>query len=307
MAITGTGTQADPWVVHSYDEIKTASQSDYPSSLSYMKLGNDINCNDYGDEFEWETITLGKDGGQGLVFDLDGHTIKNIMIKSGNTLFTGWCYNYRSILKNGKILNVFGNSHTSVLGARNTGTGQYWLVQNLSISANNASCTAEAFRYVKFESCAIYFITPKLLSRITISAGAGYQFKNCDCYFEVTDWNGQTLFHDGGYNSNTFDNCRVVANIGGLGDGRNNGVFFRGGSAGFVNCVVDVTGYTDSNYPFFNNSCTGVINKDHFGIGNSQESASHDYTSVYGLTACTTAEITSGDALRAKGFTVVNV
>jgi hypothetical protein len=116
------------------------------------------------------------------------------------------------------------------------------------------------------------------------------------------------LFYDAGYNNNTFDNCRVIAKVKGLGNGMNNDVFFRQGTAGFTNCVVDITGYTASDgYSFFNSGCTGVLNKEHFGIGDSQESATHDYSSLYGLTAVTTEEMETGNSLREKGFVVVNV
>ena len=59
MAITGSGTQADPYLVHSYDELKTATtdRTYIPNfGKSWIALDADIDCNDYGADFEWETI-----------------------------------------------------------------------------------------------------------------------------------------------------------------------------------------------------------------------------------------------------------
>ena len=44
MAVTGSGTSADPWVVHSYSEIKSTIES-MSDGKKYMVLGNDIDCN----------------------------------------------------------------------------------------------------------------------------------------------------------------------------------------------------------------------------------------------------------------------
>ena len=45
MAMTGSGTQANPYVVHNYNELKTACNN----SNVYVELANNIDCNDYGD------------------------------------------------------------------------------------------------------------------------------------------------------------------------------------------------------------------------------------------------------------------
>jgi hypothetical protein len=308
MAITGTGIAGDPYLVHNYSEIKEAcARIPQNGNMIYVSLMNDIDCNSYGNGWEWETVTLGVNVNYGANFNLNGHTIKNVMIKRGNSLFKGFCFNNRSILKNGKILNVFGNNHKNIFEHGNNSNGTYWLIQDISLSIDNTSGTDAAFCYTKFENCAIYFITNNLLSNLSISYGSNYQYKNCDCYFEIKN-RTYTLFYDAGYNNNTFDNCRVIAKVKGLGNGMNNDVFFRQGTAGFTNCVVDITGYTASDgYSFFNSGCTGVLNKEHFGIGDSQESATHDYSSLYGLTAVTTEEMETGNSLREKGFVVVNV
>ena len=108
MAITGSGTEQDPFIVHSYDEIRTAAGLYSGSYYTYIKLGNNINCNDYGDYFEWETITLGTSGVNVCVLDLDSHYIKNVKVKEDNSMFSliGFSGNNAEI-KNGKLLNIF--------------------------------------------------------------------------------------------------------------------------------------------------------------------------------------------------------
>ena len=125
MAIIGTGTQTDPWIVHNYDEIKDVLVNKI-SNNTYAKLANDIDCNEYGDTWEWETITLGANWV--FEFDLGGHTIKNIMIKSGNSLFYG--KSTVNVIRNGKILNVFNNDGESVIA------GNGLTLKDISMSIN---------------------------------------------------------------------------------------------------------------------------------------------------------------------------
>jgi hypothetical protein len=73
MAITGTGAQADPFVVTTYSEL--VSKITNPDSLSecYIKIGNDINI---ADEYPFGDMpTL--DFGVNVFLDGDGKTIKN--------------------------------------------------------------------------------------------------------------------------------------------------------------------------------------------------------------------------------------
>ena len=112
MAITGSGTEQDPWIVHSYDEIKScisSIDSSYSYGPYYLELANDINCNDYGADFVWETVKHTNSSVK-WNFDLKGHTIKNVLIKTGSYLmFQGGTTggNYNCYIRNGKILNVF--------------------------------------------------------------------------------------------------------------------------------------------------------------------------------------------------------
>ena len=73
MAITGTGTQADPFVVTTYSEL--AQKITNPDSLSecYIKVGNDINI---ADEYPFGDMPV-LDFGNNVFLDGDGKTITN--------------------------------------------------------------------------------------------------------------------------------------------------------------------------------------------------------------------------------------
>ena len=73
MAITGTGTQADPFVVTTYSEL--VSKITNPDSLSecYIKVGNDI---DIAEEYPFGDMPV-LDFGANVFLDGDGKTITN--------------------------------------------------------------------------------------------------------------------------------------------------------------------------------------------------------------------------------------
>ena len=283
MAITGQGTQKDPWIVHNYEEIKSAYLKTNGNSKLYIKLENDIDCNDYGDVWEWETIspyTISCD----YIFDLNGHTIKNIMIKSGNALFEGKTNS--SIIHNGKILNVFNNDGESVIA------GNGLTLKDISMSINGTGLTNYAFNYTKFQNCATYFKSNKLLSPFyNHNTGTSEMVKNSDFYFEIGDMNYKNLFHNVS-SVGLIDNCRFRGKIGGNKD--NGWLHYHAVNNSVIE--IDTTESTGTTPPTMNPSQRTIINTD---------ICSAD--SVQGLTACTTAQMRDADYLNSIGFTVVKV
>lgn len=283
MAITGTGTQADPWIVHNYDEIKDVFQNKVTSDYLYAKLANDIDCNDYGDSWEWETIKVR--ASWNFEFDLNGHTIKNVMIKSGNSLFHG--VTNLNVIRNGKILNVFNNAGKSII------YGDGLILKDVSMSINGTGLTGKAFNYTTLENCAIYFKSSKLNDYFYYhNASNTESVKNSDFYFEINDVNRRMLF-----NNNTpkslINNCRFSGKIGGEKDAGwlhyysiNNSVI-----------EIDTTESTGSLYVTFNSSKGTIINAEICSL----DSATLD------LIYCTTAQMRDADYLNSIGFTVVKV
>lgn len=283
MAITGQGTQADPYLVHSYDEIKEAYNR-YQSGV-YIKLANDIDCNDYGDDWEWETITQ-YHADYGYIFDLNGHTIKNIMIKSNNSLFYGKTSS--STIKNGKILNVFNNAGKSII------EGAGLTLKNVSMSVNGTGLTDCAFNQISMNSCAVYFKSNKLNNEIFLRASITSPFKNTDFYLDILDVNSKKIF-GGSSNYVTIDNCRISGKLRGT---LVNKYMSLGGA---TNSVIDVdTTLADcvSGQTIFADVSTGIINTE---ISPNMEGGTS------GLTSCTTAQMRDADYLNSIGFTVVKV
>lgn len=282
MAITGTGTQADPWIVHNYDEIKDVLQNKLDSN-TYAKLANDIDCNDYGDSWEWETITLRANWV--FEFDLGGHTIKNIMIKSGNSLFYG--KSTVNVIRNGKILNVFNNDGESVIA------GNGLTLKDISMSINGTGLTNYAFNYTKFQNCATYFKSNKLLSYFyNHNTSTSEMVKNSDFYFEIGDMNYKNLFCNVS-SVGLIDSCRFRGKIGGNKDygwlhyyAVNNSVI-----------EIDTTESTGYNSATMNISQGTIINTD---------ICSETQTGTQ-LIKCTTAQMRDADYLNSIGFTVVKV
>lgn len=102
MAITGTGTSADPYVVTTWDElVAKASETGV-----YIKLGNYIDMNDEypeGLETGFQIKCAEVDG--------DGKTIKNLFVKSSYLINNG---GRGSIWKNTNFLNLaLGNGNTA--------------------------------------------------------------------------------------------------------------------------------------------------------------------------------------------------
>lgn len=108
MAITGNGTQASPYIITSYDDLKEFS-TDTTLTGNYLELANDINCKNYGNKFVWETISLRNNTtGGSTYFNLNGHTIKNVSIASDNYMFIdGTNHNTIAYIYNGTLENIY--------------------------------------------------------------------------------------------------------------------------------------------------------------------------------------------------------
>lgn len=212
MAVTGTGTEQDPWIVHSYEEIKSTWASS-PDGLHYMKLANDIDCNDYGEEFEWQSCTPSYSGinGKDIDFDLNGHVIKNIKVKAGNVVFSTYG---SSKIHNGKILNIFTPDAIGVARGFNGDLGIAGpTFKNISMSASGTGCTGPMFLNCKFDSCASYIEKSSLNDKIFDYTVNGLMAaKNSDFKFKIDDLNQNAIFEkrDNYGISYSIDSCRFT-------------------------------------------------------------------------------------------------
>lgn len=110
MAITGTGTQEDPWVVHDLAELRSAASMTAPTGTAgyggYIVLDEDINCNEQCPT-GWTTIRTAHE------IDLNYHSILAPVISEGNSLFNNPWNSYYGLIKNGYILNLYTNYTSS--------------------------------------------------------------------------------------------------------------------------------------------------------------------------------------------------
>lgn len=324
MAITGTGAQNDPYLVHSYDELKTVTtDNSYCPQYEhrYISLDADIDCNVYGSQFEWETITLGHDS-RGFTLDLNEHTIKNISVKVNNSVidasyagtntYGSW---YSEFVGNGKILNVFTQPSSTAYVIKGRGTAN--IISDLSMSVSLGNLSAGAFQNSNVKNSSIYLEQPQTSSSGAVliysdnNVGSGNErcgMENCDVLLNISN---QKICLISGYHASTyavgFDNCRIRGKNGSAALPQ-----FYISSFIVTNSVIDLdsteASWTSgisplSRYPMRTGS-SGVINWDK--RASDQPS---DNPSLYscGMAAVSSSEIVNGDALRNAGFTVVNV
>lgn len=287
MAITGQGTQEDPWIVHNYEEIKSAYKKTNGNSKLYIKLENDIDCNDYGDTWEWATISPYTSSCD-YIFDLNGRTIKNIMIKSENTLFN--CNSNSDIIHNGKILNIFNNDGKSIA------YGNGLTLKNVSMSINGTGLTGYVFQRACFKNCSVYFKSKKLGNNFLYTNVISniISAKNCDFYFDIDNVNGKVLFQIS--STKDIDSCRFRGKIGGT------AASSLLSSTLINNCVVEIdtsnlTNLTSS-YKMINGTSVNTI-------VNTEVSSNLQVSD--GTIGCTTAQMRDADYLNSIGFTVVKV
>lgn len=280
MAITGDGTQEHPYQVHNYTELKTACNN----SNVYVELANNIDCNDYGEDFEWETVTLG--GGSDL--DLKTYTIKNFKVKDNNFVFHA---NNWSKIHNGKILNAYLARSYGFSASWNSTESRWAYLENLSISINTGGGlnSSKVFNSFAMNACAIYIEGDVRTHLISPYNADGAEITNTDFLLDIDSNTGECSIFTG-YGTRV-KNCRIRGRFN-ITNAQTNRTLYVNGS--FYLCVIDLTTNANS---VSSNSSTGIINTDKTPSG----------SSTNGMTAVDSTEIINGAALRAKNFDVINV
>jgi len=290
MAVTGDGTQEHPYEVHSYDELKTACNH----SGVWIELANDIDCNDYGENFEWQTVSLGNSSD----LDLKTHMIKNFKVADNNYAFH---LNNWSKIHNGKILNAYLARSYGFSAKWNSTESRTAYFDNLSISANTGAgvVSSDVFRDLTLNACAIY-IEGDITSQNTndcsyfMPYSADYPITNCDIYINNPNGNKQGyIFRYSSASAQVVKNCRIRGNY-----HVQEGAVFAGlaGYCSTRNCVWDITSNCTVSH-VGGGTGTGIINTDNLPSG----------FNTNGVTVVDSTEIISGALLRAKNFDVINV
>lgn len=330
MAITGNGTKSNPYICYSYDDLaivcpKTDSYNGFDSSdaVRYVKLGGDIDCNKYDVDFEWHSIELGGGSSDGTTVELDlnGHTIKNVMIATDNYMFISNHYNGKSSRivnsnneKKGGMFNIFLNSAKGVIGSPlNNTQGTTCTMIGVSMSINANSRTDYAFKRIAMENCSMYYVEYAPVKSVVFNYNSITDFKNCDFYFDITDTYAASdnktieIFYNQQSSSSTIgmDSCRLCGYINDIttsSSGKGQILWGLYPSRKATNVVVDI--HTRHYYP--NYTGASMFYADASGIYNSEHIVA-SYTSKITTIAVTTEEMKSATKLVAKGFNVAEI
>ena len=113
-AFGGEGTEQDPWIINTPEELLALSKMSYEElNGKYVNLGNDIDMTDIED---FQPIGLGSDYLQ-IFFDGKNHTISNLKINNYSTPNTGLFYSlYAGDIKNLTLQSVNINSNSKYVG-----------------------------------------------------------------------------------------------------------------------------------------------------------------------------------------------
>ena len=271
MAITGTGTQADPYVVTTWDELASKTSE----TSVYIKLGNNIDMNTEYPEGLTSGLTVNC-----AQIDGDGKTVKNLYLQSG-ALIT--CAGINSTWKNTELLN--------------------WSIGNGSDAASITANGSTSGTYT-FNQC-------KLSGRINSGYGGSYLAKNGRIKFYRSSINMQmtantsTVDMSGDLrNCCTMEYCNV--NFTGETDKTLNIVLVNSYIKGtLASATLNATRYPDgqvSTYSvldisaaaFTANSATNLV------LANSEKCSSIEQY----LTSVTTAQLTNATYLDSIGFPI---
>lgn len=335
MAVTGSGTQADPFIVHSYTEFISLSAHSPISGTEavYIKWfdtpGQTLNCNDYGSEFTWGEFTTqspSSSGNNTFYIDLNGATIKNFLIASGKTMFNpkghSGSFTCKIEVYNGSFRNVFMGSATSKV------CSDFVKFHDISLSVNTSGSTVIPFDGADnliIDNSAMYLVANTLNASLIKRA----RITDTDIELHIANQNQKNIFGGETDTAGTWTSltdCRIQGNIGGAAiswesqyglvfgasSGSNSG--HNGKVTKLTNCVIDVD-LTDSYYDFqgaryqiYHPSNTGDLNTNVFcnshypSVGTSK---AYVYPSNWNYMSH--EQIRNGEYLNSKGFIVVEV
>lgn len=303
MAITGSGTQGDPYIVHDYTELREL-YTHSGNEMKYAKLANDINCNDYGEDFEWETVRLGDGSSSGMTMtlDLDGHSISNTFIALNQTMFQLEQYDGRgSKIINGKLANIFNkpNSNKAFI----TGGSTDCEVQNLSVSACCSAGSRGVLENLTPKNVSAYIYNYGNVGNLFLKTNTGtYVVKNC--YINIDGDNNVTspiinISNNGAYG---VQDCKVTGTVKGT-------VCSKFVTDTKMNqCVVHIDA-SEAVFGSMGVSIKVVCSSGSNGVCNVTDLPTDSSPAIYasGLAQCTRQEMYDASALRAKGFNVISV
>ena len=222
MSITGTGTQADPYVVTTYAElVEKAAESGV-----YIKVGNDINITDEYPDGDMPNLQM-----NGCNIDGDGKTISN------------W-YNFNTdhysvsgdgTIKNARISNIYTNYHFCANGY----SSSKYIFEDCRISGIIVGDKVFANLYYVnkvMKGCSVKLLLKSGAGFLYVQQAYGRWADIDNCYVKIKSDGGRSNIFGSDYNGIATMGSDSYYEI----DAPN---FFSGNtfSTTFSNCVFDIT------------------------------------------------------------------
>lgn len=197
-AITGAGTENNPYVIHNYDELKwccedaeAVPEGQAKTDYVYVKLNNDIDCSTYGMSFRW-FITCE----HAVDIHLNSKAIENFYIHRNGYLFSVANTARKLSVHDGKILNVYGDwisKSSSVLYIPTNAADSAVTFKNISMSidATNFSNTQSTLctgypSFLTMTNCTIDFKgTYTTTSSVSLVSSA--KLYTCDIHIDLVN------------------------------------------------------------------------------------------------------------------------
>ena len=305
MALSGTGTLADPYMVSTLSEISdafTACRAKSSAGTYYVKLADDID----GRWSNWpDTISFDTADGKIIDFDMDGNSIINYIANRKMFEMDG------DIFRNGAIYNIYSERCSAGLisGIK---------VVDESLSAYIKNFTATVLEECSFERGGFWFkienynvAEPVVTFRpYEVSDENGpYQFEETDCKINVANVNTATCVLFDNIQQIAGDVSRIQGDITNITlDEITSYPAISGSSVAFVDSVTNFD-MPDYEGTVTSGTATVIVGAGTTGIINSDkidESTYASYTMV-GLIPVTDAEIIDSATLTLKGFPVYDV
>lgn len=223
-AITGAGTENDPYVIHNYNELKwccedadAVPEGQTKLDYTYVKVNNDIDCSIYGMNFRWIIAC-----DHAIDLNMNTKTIENFYIHRNGYLFSVPVTARKLSIHDGKILNVYGDWISTSLSVMNiTANSDDATVTfkniSMSIDATNFStaqstlCTGYPNR-LTLTNCTIDFKGTTTAAVVSLVSSA--KLYTCDIHVDIVTTNNTAYLLNG---SSTYVgyalNCRFMGRI----------------------------------------------------------------------------------------------
>lgn len=317
-AITGAGTENNPYVIHNYNELKwccedadAVPEGQAKTDYVYVKVNNDIDCSTYGKSFRFSIYV-----NHACDINLNNKTIQNFYILSTSYMFNVVSAAQKLTMHHGKILNIYGDWIWNSAGVLYMGsnaddailsfTSVSMSIDVTSFSNNHIMCLGSTQKF-RMTNCTVDF-SGSWDYTSNLSLFTSLQLYTCDIHLNITSKSNVLYIMNGSGSTRSYAlNCRFMGQI------HLNAITTSSSCMNFAtlrNCVIDTavtsTNPSTASVAFVYSPGSAA---QHYGIYNTEKLP--NYTFSTGYIACTTADMdmrvnpNADIVLQEKGFDVI--